>query len=265
MITSLKNPVLKSLLSLQDKKERKSRSEFGVEGLPEIQKAIAHGFELSCLAVCPPLLIKESESLLNAAKSIPKHGMSEDCFDRLLVRKGKSGGVYAVFKEKKQNLSDLQLPEHALIVVLDEVEKPGNIGAVLRTADGAGVHAVFTTGVSTDFYNPNLIRSSLGCVFSIPVFHLEREEAYDFFVRKKIATVGAVLSEKSKIYDQGDLARRPLAILMGNEDKGLSPYWISKCDRMVQIPMHGSADSLNVSVAAAVLMYEADRQFRVLS
>ena len=159
---------------------------------------------------------------------------------------------------KELKLEDLRLPENPLVMVLESVEKPGNLGAVLRSADAAGVDAVIFCDPLTDLYNPNLIRASLGAAFSVPLAACRSEEAYGWLKEKGIAILTAQLQD-SELYYRTDMVR-PVALVFGTEDKGLSDYWRQRADAHIRIPMAGMMDSLNVSVSAAILAFEAVRQ-----
>jgi TrmH family RNA methyltransferase len=180
-------------------------------------------------------------------------------FDKIAYGDRKDG-VVALVEPPELKLSDLNLKENPLIVVFERVEKPGNLGAVLRTADGAGVDALIVTDALVDPFNPNVIRASLGAAFSVPTVVCTNEEAAAFFRAKAIATVAAVVQAED-FYDKRDWAT-PSAIILGSEEKGLSPFWLKNADVTVRIPMLGKVDSLNVSVSAAVMIYEAVRQRR---
>ena len=161
-------------------------------------------------------------------------------------------------RSKKQSLSDLSLPQDPLIVVLESVEKPGNLGAVLRSADAAGVDAVIVCDPLTDLYNPNLIRSSIGAVFTVPVVACSSEECIAFLKSKGIKILTAQLQD-SELYYATDMTCGT-AIVMGTESTGLTTQWRKAADAHIRIPMLGALDSLNVSVSAAILMFEAVRQ-----
>ena len=167
-------------------------------------------------------------------------------------------GVIAVATPPAHDLADLMLPERALVLVLEDVEKPGNLGAVVRTASGAGVHAVLACGVGADPWNPNCLRASTGAVFTVPTIAASREEIVAWLHERGLALVATTL-DTDTVHTDLDLTGA-VAILMGAEDTGLSPALLEVSDHRCRIPMQGAADSLNVSVAAAILVYEALRQ-----
>jgi len=167
-------------------------------------------------------------------------------------------GILAVVKTPHQSLKDLKLSAHALIVVLESLEKPGNLGAILRTCDGVGVEAVLVCDPKTDAFNPNVIRSSTGIIFSMPLVCADPSEISSFLKSRKIKTCAAA-PLADKFYTQIDL-KEAWALVLGSEDCGLSEFWLKNADARIKIPMKGKADSLNVSTSAAVILYEALRQ-----
>ncbi len=252
-ITSLKNPKIKDLLSLSEKsRERRERGLFVVEGQREVARALATGYEAETLFVCEAYL---SEPLAVAPDKV--FPVSKEIYERIAYRGG-TEGVVAVLRTRNQSLEALSLRENPLILVLESVEKPGNIGAVLRSADAAGVDAVLVCDPLTDLYNPNLIRASLGALFSVPTLCCTSQEAATWLKRHGIAILTAQLQDSELYYDT-DMTRGT-ALVMGTEDRGLSPFWREQADAHIRIPMAGMMDSLNVSVSAAILCFEAVRQ-----
>lgn len=252
-ITSLKNPKIKDLLSLSEKsRERRERGLFVVEGQREVVRALAAGYEAETLFVCEAYL---SEPLAVAPDKV--FPVSKEVYERIAYRGG-TEGVVAVLRTRNQSLEALSLRENPLILVLESVEKPGNIGAVLRSADAAGVDAVLVCDPLTDLYNPNLIRASLGALFSVPTLCCTSQEAATWLKRHGIAILTAQLQDSELYYDT-DMTRGT-ALVMGTEDRGLSPFWREQADAHIRIPMAGMMDSLNVSVSAAILCFEAVRQ-----
>lgn len=183
--------------------------------------------------------------------------VTKEVFDKIAVREG-SGGVIAVAQMKTNRLEDLALGRNPLVLVLESVEKPGNLGAILRTADAAGVDAVIVADPQTDFYNPNVVRSSLGCVFTQPIASATTEETIAW-LRKQGVKIFCTYLEASTPYHTIDF-RGPSAIIMGTEATGLSETWVNKSDANIIIPMQGAIDSMNVSTAAAVVIFEVRRQ-----
>lgn len=255
-ITSTQNPKVKSLLSLEKPRERRKQQLFIIEGKKEIHLALESGYKIGNLFFCDEIISPdELESLgLDTKLVIP---VSKDVFDKIAVREN-SGGVIAVAEMKIHNLDQITLSNNPLVLVLEAVEKPGNLGAILRTADAAGVDAVIICDPQTDFYNPNVIRSSLGCVFTKQIASSSSEETISWLKKNNINMYCTYL-EASARYDQTDFTK-PCAIVMGTEATGLSKIWIENSAANIIIPMQGKIDSMNVSTATAVVVFEAKRQ-----
>ncbi len=264
-ITSASNPKIKNLLLLQEKsRARREQGLFVVEGRRELEHCIKAGFKVRTVFYCPDIM--EAPSLNSAEKSSflrhPSHGASiieipEAVYRKVAYREG-TEGVIAEVEAKHIGLDDLELPENPLIVVLEAVEKPGNLGAVLRSADAAGASAVIVCDPLTDLYNPNLIRASIGAVFTVPAVAASSQETIGFLKERGIQILTAQLQDSSLYYDVD--MRGGTAIIMGTESTGLTDAWRQAADSHIRIPMLGRLDSLNVSVSAAVLLFEAVRQ-----
>ncbi len=183
--------------------------------------------------------------------------MAPNVFEKVAYREN-TEGVIAVARPKFHSFDSLKLQKNPLLIILESVEKPGNLGAVLRTAEAAAVDAVIVCDPLTDIYNPNVIRSSLGCVFSVPIVVCRNQDAIQYLKEKNIRTYAAEL-KASKRYDLTDFTQ-PAAIVLGTEATGLTDEWISAADEKIIIPMLGSHDSLNVSASAAIIVFEALRQ-----
>lgn len=256
-ITSLQNPRIKNLILLQEKsRERRKQNLVVVEGFREVSIALTAGFVLKEVYYCREIADLNLSSL-PANTRITE--ISRPVFEKLAYREG-SDGFIGLFEPKDQKLSDLRLRKDPLIVILESVEKPGNLGAILRTADAVNADAVIICDPLTDIYNPNVIRSSIGCVFSRQVVACSTAEAQEWLREKKIVSYAAELKASSQ-YDTHDY-RKATAFVMGTEADGLTNAWIDFCDHRIIIPMLGSIDSLNVSVSTAVLLFEAMRQRR---
>lgn len=255
-ITSTQNPKIKSLLSLEKPRERRKQQLFIIEGKKEIQLALEAGYKIGNLFFCDELISPdELQSLgLEDKLVIP---VSKDVFDKIAVREN-SGGVIAVAEMKIHSLKQIALSDNPLVLVLEAVEKPGNLGAILRTADAAGVDAVIICDPQTDFYNPNVVRSSLGCVFTKQIASATSEETIAW-LRKNNIQIYCTYLEASLRYDKTDFTK-PCAIVMGTEATGLSKTWIENSAGNIIIPMQGKIDSMNVSNATAVVVFEAKRQ-----
>lgn len=255
LITSLHNPKIKNIVLLQEKsRDRKKQNLVVVEGFREVGIALAGGYFLKEAFYCREVADLDLSSIPVDAKVIE---ISKPVFEKLAYREG-SDGFIALFEPKDRTLSDLKLRQEPLIVILESVEKPGNLGAILRTADAVDADAVIICDPLTDIYNPNVIRSSIGCVFSRQVVTCSTAEAQPWLRKRKITAYAAEL-RASTPYDTHDY-RKATAFIMGTEANGLTKAWTDFCDHRIIIPMLGSIDSLNVSVSTAVLLFEAMRQ-----
>lgn len=259
-INSPTNPHIKNILKLQaNSRERHSQNLFVIEGYREISRAMVSGIEIKELYVCRELDRQgRSEDLSNKDNKILVFEVGKIAFSRIAYREG-SDGLIALAVPRKLKLGELKLSNDPLILILESVEKPGNLGAIMRTADAAGVDAVIVCDPLTDIYNPNVIRSGVGCIFTRQVVTCTSNEAIEWLNKKKINIFAAALTDKALNYHTMDF-RGPTAIIMGTEATGLSSEWLTKSDYQIIIPMKGVADSMNVSTSAAVLVFEAIRQ-----
>jgi TrmH family RNA methyltransferase len=260
MITSRNNPKIKNIIKLLGKaSERRKQNLFVVEGEREIRRALASGFDFEWLLVCPEVAGNEKFDEISGVfdKICETETMNKMVFEKMAYREG-SDGLIALVKPRFLKPNDLKLDKNPLLIILEAVEKPGNLGAILRTADAASVNAVIISDPNTDIYNPNVVRSSIGCLFSVPVAVCSTTEAIEWLKENEIASFATSL-EASIPYTQADF-RKPAAIVMGTEATGLSDAWLNHADHRVIIPMKGIADSLNVSTSAAIVVFEALRQ-----
>ena len=255
-ITSSQNPFIKSLIQLQEKaKARKQSGTFLIEGMREIELAIKGKYEIQTILFLPELVAAaQVNSFQSNSEAIE---ISKEVYQKLAYR-DTTEGILAVAKTKSLQLSDLNLPENPLIVVLEALEKPGNIGAVLRTCDAANVDAVIIANPKTDLYNPNIVRSSVGCLFTNQIASGSTEEVIDFLIRNNINFYSATLQNSTPYHTQN--YNLPTALAVGTEATGLTRLWREKATQNIIIPMQGAIDSMNVSVAAAILIFEAKRQ-----
>lgn len=252
-VTSTHNPKIKRLASLQQKSsERRDSGLFVVEGEREIRHCLNSGYELDTLFICPEITDRRIPGA--AARTIE---VTRQVYEKVAYRDS-TEGMIAEVRMKERKLDSIVLGERPLIVVLESVEKPGNLGAILRSADAAGVDAVLICDPLTDLYNPNLIRSSIGSIFTKQVVACRSEEAVRYLKDHDIQILTAQLQDSEWYYDTD--MRRATAIVMGTEATGLTDQWREAADAHIRIPMLGALDSLNVSVSAAILMYEAVRQ-----
>lgn len=254
-ITSIQNPFIKNLLKLQEKaRERKKQGLFLIEGKREIELAKKGGYEITSLLF---LTDKKDENLLLDFPTAEQIMISQEIYDKLAYRKT-TEGILAIAKTKSLSLSEIQLSENPLILVAESIEKPGNIGAILRTADAANIDAVLIADAKSDVYNPNIIRSSVGCVFTNQIAIGTSEEIIALLKEKNIQIFAATL-QNSNAYHQENYTKSA-AIVVGTEDTGLTEIWRTNATQNINIPMEGMIDSMNVSVAAAILLFEAKRQ-----
>ena len=257
-ITSAQNPKIKNLLLLQEKsKARKEQGLFVVEGRRELQHCLEGGFTVRTIFVCPEIPGAEAEAICDTIPSSAVIEIPAELYRKVAYRDS-TEGIIAEVEYKALKLSDLQLPENPLIMVLESVEKPGNLGAVLRSADAAKADAVFICDPLTDLYNPNLIRASVGAVFTVPVVAVKSEEAIGFLKKRNVQILTAQLQDSSLYYDVDMTCAA--ALVMGTESTGLTDIWREAASAHIRIPMLGRLDSLNVSVSAAILLFEAVRQ-----
>jgi TrmH family RNA methyltransferase len=260
-ITSPQNPKIKNLKRLEKAGERKEQNLILIEGLREVVLAHRAGYEIGSLFVCNELLQESKDyplsEIRNSQSAIRNYEISKAVYDSLAYRET-TEGIIATARPKDVLLQNLKLKQDALVLVIEGVEKPGNLGAMLRTADAAGVDAVIICDAKTDVYNPNVIRSSVGTVFTNRVAVCETKAAIEFLKEKKIKTYAAELTAEKFHYQQN--FKTGAAIVVGTEATGLSYEWMKAADEKIKIPMLGKIDSLNVSVSAGILLFEAVRQ-----
>ncbi len=263
-ITSLQNPRLKRLVKLRDRRPRDEAGLFLIEGYRELKRALEAGVkpaELYCgadwfLGANEPALIEEA-----ARSGTQVFDLSKEAFAKVSYR-DRPDGLLAVAPQWRRALADLDAAvtgaANPFLLVIEAIEKPGNLGTILRSADAAGIGAVIVCDPVTDIFNPNVVRSSTGVLFSMPVVVAGSPEVRAWLRRHGIRAV-ATTPAAGAIYTDSDL-RGPLAIIMGNEQYGLSEFWLKESDLLVRIPMAGQADSLNVAMATVITLFEAVRQ-----
>lgn len=255
-ITSAQNSFIKSLILLQEKaKARKQSGTFLIEGIREIELAIKGNYEIETILICFEVIDKSfNPSIFQSLNTIE---ISKEVYQKLAYR-DTTEGIIAVAKTKSHQILDLQLPENPLILVMESIEKPGNIGAMLRTCDAAKVDAVIIANPKTDLYNPNMVRSSVGCLFTNQIATASTEETIAFLQQNNINFYSATLQNSTSYHTQN--FTKPTALVVGTEATGLTEPWREKATQNIIIPMQGEIDSMNVSVAAAILLFEAKRQ-----
>jgi TrmH family RNA methyltransferase len=259
LITSPQNPKIKALKKLDKASERREQGVFIIEGLRELCLADQAGYEITQLFICEELLISDETYNLENCKleNTEQYTITKEVYESIAYR-GTTEGVIATAKPKLHSLDSLKLSANPLILVIEGVEKPGNLGAMLRTCDAVGIGAVIVCDTRTDIYNPNVVRSGIGTVFTNQIAIASTAQVISFLKDKGVKTYAADLTA-SQGYYQKDLSKST-AIIVGDEATGLSPEWMQAADERIKIPMLGRIDSLNVSVSAAVLLYEALRQ-----
>jgi len=252
-ITSLQNPRVKHIVKLRD--DRRQRQNDGlmlVEGYDEIQLALSAGHKPQTILSAPELASRQIDKV-NAEYITVNRAV----FEKLSYRENPNGWL-AVFPIPRVSLDELKLSDSPLLIVAESIEKPGNLGAILRTADAAQVDAVIVCDPRVDAYSPNVVRASRGTLFTVPVIETKSAQALVFLQRQGIQVLAATPSAEAE-YTRQDL-RGPLAVAVGTENEGLSDFWLSQADMRVKIPMLGKVNSLNVSVSTALIVYETLRQ-----
>ena len=255
-ITSLQNPFIKSLVLLQEKaKTRKQTGTFLIEGQKEISLALKGGYEIETILFYPEICSEvEAKKWAQNAELIE---INKEIFEKLAYR-DTTEGVIGIAKSKKLSLSNLKLSANPLILIAEAPEKPGNIGALLRTADAAKLDAVIIANPKGDLYNPNVVRSSIGCLFTNQIATGTTTEIIAFLKERNIAFYCATLQNSTSYHTQNYTT--PTALVVGTEATGLTQEWRAAATQNIIIPMQGEIDSMNVSVAAAILIFEAKRQ-----
>jgi TrmH family RNA methyltransferase len=260
LITSLQNPRVKYVVSLRERRERDKAGLVIVEGYDELKLALASGIRPVELYYCPALFRDGTQNRL--VKQIQGAGadvieVSDRVFEKIAYRENPDGWL-ATFAFPRRKLQDLTLSATPFIVVAEGVEKPGNLGAILRTADAAGIDALISCDPHTDWGNPNVVRASKGALFTVQVSEDKSAETIGWLRERKIQIVVATPQATDR-YDRVDFTG-PVAITVGTEKEGLSQMWFEAADQAVVIPMFGKVNSLNVATATALLIYEVVRQ-----
>lgn len=267
IITSLQNPIIKQVVRLQKKASERSKTNlFVAEGRREVSLAIAHKIKIKQLIICRDLYQEDTSypvGPLPGEQARPLF-VSRAVYNKMALRKD-AEGVIVVGLQKNPELTALKLSTNPLILVLEGVEKPGNLGAIFRTADAAGVDALILAGAATDIYNPNAIRASLGCVFTVPAVSCSTPDAIAWlkdpgnWPGQIIPTIHAAALQTENFYYESDM-KAATALVFGAEDTGLTTAWREAAHQLIKIPMSGAIDSLNVGASVAVLCFESRRQ-----
>lgn len=263
-LTSAQNPKIKAVVRLRNRRERDTTDTFIIEGYRELLRANTAGYPLSSLFICPELFLGGNETALIdaiATKGASIFFCPEQVFRKISYR-DRPDGLLAIAPQSHKSLMDLDplLKGKAapFIVIAEAIEKPGNLGTILRSSDAVALDALIACDQCTDIHNPNVVRASVGTLFTVPVIEAKGEETLAWLRKRGIAIVAATPSA-TKEFTQVDMTQ-PIAIAVGTEQLGLSDLWMDNADIKVRIPMCGNADSLNVAMATTLLMYEALRQ-----
>jgi TrmH family RNA methyltransferase len=258
LITSINNKRIKNIIQLQKSRERKNQEIFVIEGIKEILKAIKYNYEFQTIFYCKEIaIVKNLNEIFSKNANSEIVEVSKAVYEKIAYREN-SGGVVALAKPKNHKLEDIHLSDNPLVLVIERVEKPGNLGAILRTADAAGIEAVIVCDNQTDIYNPNVIRASLGCVFTVPIVVTESKFAISWLKANKINIYSTHL-DAAIPYNSVDFTKKT-AIVFGAESVGISDLWTKNSTKNIIIQMKGEADSLNVSTSSAIIIFEAVRQ-----
>ncbi|HEV3269911.1 MAG TPA: RNA methyltransferase [Candidatus Rhabdochlamydia sp.] len=259
-ITSMQNPKVKLAMQLANRRTRNQTNLFLIEGYRELSRAVQARIKIISLFICPALFLGTNEKAL--IKQIKQdqaliYHCSESVFKKISYR-DRPDGLVAIAEQMHYPLHSISFSPTAFVVIAEAIEKPGNLGTILRSADAAGVDGVIVCDRCTDIYNPNVVRASVGTLFTTSVVEATSQEILHLMREHKIKIIAATPSA-SQDFTQVDLTG-PIAIAVGTEQLGLSDFWMREADVCVRIPMHGIADSLNVATATTLLLYEVIRQ-----
>lgn len=263
IINSLDNKTIKLVTSLKEAKARKKNGLFLIDGLREIELALEANYKPKFLFFCPEIIKINKEKnkevlsgFLNKSSEITE--LSQRVFSKVAYKENPDGFL-AVFETREFDLEDINLNKNNLpIILLEGLEKPGNLGAIIRTASAAGLKNIILNDCLFDTFNPNTIKASEGLVFFVNIIRATKEETFKFFKKNKLKSFSATTTAK-KSYEQFDFSKNSV-IVLGSEAKGLSDFWLKSADKELKIPMRPGVDSLNVSVSASILIYEALRR-----
>ena len=254
-ITSVQNSYIKHLLQLQEKaKVRRQTQTFLIEGLRELELAHKSNYVFETILWCSEIF--KNDNLPHFLSNIPTIKINKEVYQKLAYR-DTTEGIIAIAKAKSHSLEELKLKNNSLVLVAESIEKPGNIGALLRTADAANIDALILADAKTDIYNPNIIRSSVGGIFTVAIGMASSEEIIEFLNSNNVTIYNTTLQDSTAYYTQN--FKESSAIVVGTEATGLTEIW-RKNGKNINIPMQGKLDSMNVSVAAAIVLFEAKRQ-----
>ena len=254
MIESIQNEKIKNLVRLNtDNRFRKKSGVFVVEGQQENERAIEFGFQPTEFFIC--------ESIFKGEQPNTKtHFVTEKVYEKIAYR-GSSEGIVGIYEQTTSNFRDFNPSDNSTIVIVESMEKPGNLGAILRSCEAFGIEALIVTDPKVDFFNPNVIRSSVGCLFGMNIYSSTNEELSQYLIEKDFQVLTTFMDETAISIDRLDLNKKT-AILFGTEHSGLSDFWLDKGQNTL-IPMSGTIDSLNLSNAVAIACYETLRQKKI--
>ncbi|MEM7128193.1 MAG: RNA methyltransferase [Chloroflexota bacterium] len=259
-ITSLQNPRIKNVVKLQQSRQRTRQRKFLIEGYRAILHAVERRYPLQELYICPSLFFGKNESALiqrAADAGVAIIEVDESPFRKMAIRQ-RPEGLLAVAPQLHHLLVDHQPMNDGFYLIAEAIEKPGNLGTILRSADGAGASGVIVSNPGTDLWHPDVVRGSVGAFFAMPLFQSTTKETIAWCCQHGIRTLAATPQAKQLYTDANMIG--PIAIAVGTEQYGLSDAWLSQADERIKLPMFGSANSLNVAVAATILLYEVVRQ-----
>ena len=259
MLTSINNSKIKELIKLRKAGKRKESGLTVIEGRHEISMALLAQIKIDKLYLCSDFISDENFNIKVDQKKIID--TTKEVFEKISYRE-KPDGYLAVVKIETLELEDIKLSKNPLVLILEGIEKPGNLGAICRTAEAVGADAIILNNSQTDIYNPNVIRNSLGTVFLTPVATASFEDTVSWLKKNQIMSLATTPRAKENYYDIDMKSAK--AIIIGAEHEGLSQDWLKGADKQIKIPMQGKIDSLNASVSASIILYEALRQRQII-
>lgn len=257
-IASPQNPKVKLVQRLRAKRYRQQEKRFVIEYRRDVQRALQQDYQIDFMLICPEIAGNDAAAFESAQRSFR---VTPQLLKRLSYRENPTGIIAVMHAKASRGLVELERRDPQSALVLDDLRVPGNIGALLRTADAADIDAVILVDCALDLYNPNIIRSSTGACFGEHIFFLGSRDAAEYFERRGFQLLAADANGDATVYDIE--LRRPAAVILGAEDRGLSDFWRRRCDQLISVPMTGQlTDSLNVSVTGAIIMYDMRRRLQ---
>jgi len=257
-IKSLQNERVKEVVKLRERRQRDRTGTFLIEGYRELLRAAEAGLAIDELFICPELFLGDNEDQLIDRLHPQQQCICDKAVFQKMSYRDRPDGLLATAPQMNRQLSDINFRSSPFVVIAEAIEKPGNLGTILRTCDAVGADALLVCNRCTDIHNPNVVRASVGTLFTVPVVEVENSEAAEWLKQHEMLVMAATPAAES-LYTEVDLTG-PLAIAFGTEQYGLSDFWMTKANAQVRIPMMGKADSLNVAMSTGVLLYEVLRQ-----